>query len=121
MTVQRLLDVSGLEAALQQFATERGWDKFHSPKNLAMALTGEVGELVELFQWLTEDESKTVARDAETSQSVRDELADVLLYVVRLASVLQVDLNEAVTAKLEANRLRYPAGAAHPAVWGTRT
>jgi NTP pyrophosphatase (non-canonical NTP hydrolase) len=120
MSAQRLVDVSGLEAALQKFAAERGWDKFHSPKNLAMALTGEVGELVEVFQWLTEDESRTVAQDSRTSQSVRDELADVLLYVVRLASVLQVDLNEAVITKLDVNVRKYPVGTEAPDEWGTR-
>lgn len=108
MTEPRLLDVSALEAALQQFAGERDWNRYHSPKNLAMALTGEIGELVELFQWLTEEESRGVARDPHTARAVRDELADVLLYLVRLSSVLGVDLNAAVTDKLAANGRKYP-------------
>jgi NTP pyrophosphatase (non-canonical NTP hydrolase) len=107
---QALVDVSALEAALQAFADERDWQQFHSPKNLAMALTGEVGELVEVFQWLTEEQSKSVASDPATARAVRDELADVLLYLVRLSSVLGVDLDEAVRHKLEANARRYPAG-----------
>lgn len=104
-----LVDVSALEAELQAFADARDWNRFHSPKNLAMALTGEVGELVEIFQWLTEAQSAEVARDPTTAQAVRDELADVLIYLVRLASVLGVDLDAAVREKLEANARRYPA------------
>jgi len=106
----RLVDLTALEAALQQFADERDWNPYHSPKNLAMALTGEVGELVELFQWLTEEQSRSVASTPATARAVRDELADVLLYLVRLSSVLGVDLNEAVTHKLQANARKYPAG-----------
>ena len=109
-TESRLIDTRPLEAALHEFADERDWHRFHSPKNLAMALTGEVGELVELFQWQTEEESKGVASDSKTARAVRDELADVVIYAVRLAAVLGVDLNEAITAKLAANAVKYPAG-----------
>jgi dCTP diphosphatase len=109
-----LVDVSGLAAALQNFAEERDWNSYHSPKNLAMALTGEVGELVELFQWLTEDESNRVGQDPATARAVRDELADVLMFLVRLASVLDVDLDEAVRQKLAANAQKYPAGDSTP-------
>lgn len=105
----RLVDTSNLESAVHRFAEARQWRQFHSPKNLAMALTGEVGELVEIFQWLTEAQSEAVARDPKTARAVRDELADVLIYLVRLASVLEVDLNEAVTSKLATNALKYPA------------
>lgn len=104
-----LLDVAPLQAALARFARERDWEQFHAPKNLVMALTAEVGELSELFQWLSEDASRAVARDAATARRVRDELADVLIYLVRLAAVLEVDLGEAVATKLAANALKYPA------------
>jgi NTP pyrophosphatase (non-canonical NTP hydrolase) len=104
-----LVDVARLQEAIARFARERDWDQFHSPKNLAMALTGEVGELVELFQWLSEGASRRVAHDPTTARRVRDELADVLVYLVRLAAVLEVDLNEAVRTKLAANALKYPA------------
>lgn len=114
MGSHRLVDVSSLEAALQKFADERDWQKYHSPKNLAMALTGEVGELSELFQWLTEEQSKSVARDSKTAQAVRDELADVMLYLVRLSSVLGVDLNEVVAQKLAKNGKKYPIGDSTP-------
>ena len=110
MDKRPLIDVSALEDALQVFADERDWNPYHSPKNLAMALTGEVGELVEIFQWLTEDESRHVMRDPASAQAVRDEVADVLLYLVRLSSVLGIDLNAAVVDKLRANAQRYPKG-----------
>ena len=103
-----LLDVSSLSAALERFAQERDWTQFHSPKNLVMALAGEVGELTAVFQWMSESESSGAAQRAETAQEVREELADVMLYLVRLASVLQVDLNDAVGQKLASNALRYP-------------
>ncbi len=73
-----------------------------------MALTGEVGELNEIFQWMSEEASVKAGTDPQTAQAVRDELADVLLYLVRLSSVLDVDLNAAVQQKLRANALRYP-------------
>lgn len=105
---QPLVNVTGLAAALEAFATERDWAQFHSPKNLVMALTGEVGELAEVFQWMTEEASKGAATDPRTAQSVKDELADVLLYLVRLSSVLGVDLDAAVRDKLVTNSLKYP-------------
>lgn len=103
-----LLNLQPLSAALQAFADARDWQQFHSPKNLVMALTGEVGELNEIFQWLTEAESATVVRQPETATAVKDELADVLMYLVRLADVLGVDLNAAVADKLRRNGERYP-------------
>ena len=108
----RLVDVAGLAQALAAFARERDWQQFHSPKNLVMALTGEVGELAELFQWLTEEASKDVAADPKRAQALRDELADVLLYLVRLADVLGVDLDAAARHKLELNAARYPVAKA---------
>lgn len=110
----RLIDTEALEVALQTFADERDWNQFHSPKNLAMALTGEVGELVEIFQWLTEEQSREVADAPETARAVRDELADVALYLIRLCSVLGVDLDEAITHKMGTNGRKYPAGDSTP-------
>jgi NTP pyrophosphatase (non-canonical NTP hydrolase) len=103
-----LADLRTLQAALAQFARDRDWERFHSPKNLAMALAGEAGELLEVFQWLTEDESRAVARAPATARAVRDEIADVLLYLARLADVLGIDLDEAVRDKLRRNAERYP-------------
>jgi dCTP diphosphatase len=103
-----LVDLRGLQQAQLAFAQARDWVQHHSPKNLAMALTGEVGELVEIFQWLDEDESYGVARNPATARAVRDELADVLIYFARLAAVLEVDLDAAVRDKLAANAIKYP-------------
>ena len=103
---RRLVDVDLLAAALRQFAADRDWAQFHSPKNLVMALTGEVGELAEVFQWMTEEESKGAARHPPTAEAVRHELADVLLYLVRAADVLGVDLNLAVSEKMKLNAER---------------
>jgi dCTP diphosphatase len=109
MTSRTLIDVSQLQSELEIFADKRDWRKFHSPKNLAMALTGEVGELVEIFQWLTEEQSTQVMVDEKLSVAVRDEIADVLIYVVRLAAVLNLDVDDAVRSKLGKNELKYPA------------
>lgn len=104
----KLIDTQTLEAALEDFANARNWRPHHSPKNLAMALTGEVGELVEIFQWRSEEESWQVAQLPETAEHVRQELADVALYLVRLASVLGVDLNAAIADKMVLNAQKYP-------------
>ena len=108
MTAQ-LVNLDALNSTLQSFVHARNWEQYHSPKNLAMALTGEVGELIEIFQWLTEEQSRSVARNPETAEAVRDELADVLIYLVELAAALGVDMNEAVTAKIAKNAIKYPA------------
>lgn len=104
-----LINIARLSAAQDKFAKDRDWEQFHSPKNLVMALTGEVGELSEIFQWMTEADSKAAGTNPATAEAVKDELADVLLYLVRLSSALGVDLNEAVTQKLLKNAQKYPA------------
>jgi dCTP diphosphatase len=106
---ESLVNFAPLSKKLEQFAAERDWAQFHSPKNLVMALTGEVGELTEIFQWMTEAQSQSAGTNPETAQAVKDELADVMLYLVRLASVLKVDLNEAIQQKLQKNAKKYPA------------
>jgi dCTP diphosphatase len=100
--------LNDLSTVLRQFADERDWGRFHTPKNLAMALVAETGELVEHFQWLTPAESSEVVADADKSKQVADELADVLIYLVRLADVLGIDLLAAATRKVTENALRYP-------------
>lgn len=104
----RLIDTAALETALEEFANARDWRQFHSPKNLAMALTGEVGELVEIFQWCSEEDSWHVAQREESALHVRQELADVALYLIRLAAVLDVDLNQAIIDKMALNAVKYP-------------
>lgn len=105
----RLINVEALSKALASFAQARDWAQFHSPKNLVMALTGEVGELNELFQWLTEQQSVDLAQDPERKKRVAEELADVLFYLVRTASVMGIDLNQAAIEKLALNEQKYPA------------
>lgn len=102
------MTISTLQQALEDFAAERDWQQFHTPKNLAMALTGECGELLELFQWLTPDESAKIMSDPAGAARVREEMADVFAYLLQLSTVLGVDLEEALTAKIEMNRAKYP-------------
>jgi len=100
-------DLIMLRDRLRVFAAERDWEQFHSPKNLSMALMVEVAELMEHFQWLTEAQSTGLP--AENKQAVSEELADILLYLVRLSDRLGVDLREAALLKLEKNAAKYPA------------
>jgi dCTP diphosphatase len=93
--------------ALREFAAERDWDQFHSPKNLASALSVEAAELLECFQWLSEAESRALT--PQQLGHVREEMADVLNYLVRLADKLDVDLLEAARDKIGKNALKYPA------------
>lgn len=95
-----------LRDRLRVFAAEREWEPFHTPKNLAMALSVEAAELLEHFQWLTPEASTRL--DPETRALVREELADVLLYLVRLADRLEVDLIDAAHDKMRLNALKYP-------------
>jgi len=98
--------LQALRDALRAFAAEREWERFHTPKNLAMALAGEAGEVIEHFQWLTAEESANLT--AERRDEVALELADVLLYLIRLADVLGIDLADAAQHKLAINARRYP-------------
>ncbi len=100
-------DLDALRDQLRAFAAARDWERFHSPKNLATALIVEAAELLEHFQWLTEEESR--ALPPETKAEVATELADVLLYLVRLADQLGIDLHAAAVAKIAANERKYPA------------
>ncbi|MFV1847075.1 nucleotide pyrophosphohydrolase [Stenotrophomonas maltophilia] len=103
-----LVEVRGAAQALREFAEARDWAQFHSPKNLVMALSGEVGELNEIFQWMTEADSFKAAASEATASAVREEIADVALYLIRLSDVLGIDLNEAVSSKLAMNAAKYP-------------
>jgi dCTP diphosphatase len=98
--------IDELKLALRSFAEERDWDQFHSPKNLSMALAGEAGELLEHFQWLTEDQSKNLSD--QQLLAVADEIADVQLYLVRLADKLGLDIMAECNRKIEVNAVKYP-------------
>ncbi len=95
-----------LKQRLRTFAEERDWVQFHSPKNLAMALSVEIAEIVEHFQWLTEEQSKNLPK--EKQEEVEPELADTLIYLIRLADQLDIDLLAAVNSKIEVNERKYP-------------
>ena len=101
-----MTELDSLRDQLRAFAAARDWDPFHSPKNLAMALSAEAAELLEIFQWLTEEQSRSLAPEARAAAS--DEVADVLLYLVRLADKLGVDPIAAANRKLLANAAKYP-------------
>ena len=102
------MEIETLAARLKQFAVARDWEKFHTPKNLAIALSVEVSELAEIFQWLTPEESSGVMNSSNSAASVRDELADVMIYLTRIASILGVDLIEEANAKIDRNEVRFP-------------
>lgn len=92
---------------LRRFAEARDWDQFHSPKNLSMALIAEAAELVEHFQWLTEEQSKNLSHDK--LNEVEQELADIQIYLIRIADKLNIDLLNAVDKKMQINETKYPA------------
>ena len=96
-----------LRQQIGDFAEKRDWNQFHSPKNLAMALIVEAGELVEQFQWITQRESFSLS--AERQKAVEEELADILIYLVRLSDQLDVDLIRATQNKIKINESKYPA------------
>ncbi len=102
-----LVDITNLQQAAFAFGEQRGWGRYHSPKNLAMALSVEVAELVEIFQWQTEDESRKAMATTER-EHVEQELADIAIYLSQLVTVLGVDLDSAVRRKMETNALKYP-------------
>jgi dCTP diphosphatase len=99
-------ELTELRDQLRTFAAERDWDQFHSPKNLASALAVEAAELLEPFQWLTEKQSRALS--PANAEAVRMEMADVLIYLIRLADKLDVDLVQAAKEKIAANALKYP-------------
>ncbi|MGO9595243.1 MAG: nucleotide pyrophosphohydrolase [Steroidobacteraceae bacterium] len=103
---ERLASLEQLRAALRQFASDRDWDQFHSPKNLAIALSVEAAELLEHFQWTLEPDPAGLTREQHTK--VREEIADVLLYLIRLADKLDIDLLAAATDKIRVNAVKYP-------------
>ena len=103
-----MLNVTALQASLRQFAADRDWQSFHSPKNLAMALMVEAAELAEIFQWLTPEQSRLAHQDAALAPRIADELADVLLYLLQLADHTDCDLQRAVADKLVKNARKHP-------------
>jgi dCTP diphosphatase len=103
---ERLASIEEIRGALRRFASDRDWDQFHSPKNLAIALSVEAAELLEHFQWTPEADSAVLV--PEQHSKVREEIADVLLYLIRLADKLDIDLLAAATDKIQLNAAKYP-------------
>jgi len=101
-----MTNLEALRQRLAEFAAMRDWDQFHSPKNLAMALIAEAAELVEHFQWLSEEQSRQLS--PEKKQAVSHEIADILIYLIRIADKLDIDLITAAEAKIQINEMRYP-------------
>jgi len=102
--------VKKLQEALSLFARERNWEKFHAPKNLVMALSVECSELVEIFQWLTPEQSSDP--DAQTRADIQDEIGDIMIYLSMVAAKFEIDPVEAALSKLDQNQTRYPPSGA---------
>jgi len=102
------LNLKGLKNELREFADDRDWNQFHTPKNLSMALAGEVGELVEIFQWLKEEDSKLENISVENLSRTKEEIADIFLYLIRIADKLDIDLVKVAQEKIDINSQKYP-------------
>jgi len=111
MNTHEIDSLDALRRHIRDFAAARAWERYHTPKNLVMALSVEAAELLEPFQWLTAEQSLQLS--AEQHEAVRQEIADVLIYLTRLADVLDIDLLEAAADKLAINARKYPVDRAH--------
>ncbi len=100
--------VGALKDGIRRFASARGWEPYHTPKNLAMALASEVGELCDILRWLTADESVAATRDAALREAMADELADIANIVLLLSDHTGIDLSDAIAAKMVKNAIKYP-------------
>ncbi len=102
------IDLKKLNDEIEQFVKDRDWDQFHSVKNLSMALSVECSEFLEIFQWLTEDQSNEITNDPELLLKAQDELADIFLYLMRILSKTNIDLETVVRNKMRKNAEKYP-------------
>lgn len=102
------IDTAKLVGIINKFSTDRDWDQFHSIKNLSMALNVEASELAEIFQWMSEEGSNKIVENPVELQKVKEELADILVYMLRISSKLNIDLEEAVVNKMIVNEKKYP-------------
>ena len=100
------MDISKIQNQLKKFAIERDWEQFHTPKNLSMALSVEASELVEIFQWLSAEES--ISLDKKQTDAIKSEVADIAMYLLRFCSILEIDLEKAIEDKLVKNAEKYP-------------
>jgi len=105
------MDIPKIQARLKEFALERDWDQYHSPKNLSMALSVEASELMEIFQWVGAEESRKVVDHPDKLGQVEAEIADICIYAIRLAGVVGIDLETAIDQKIDQNIEKYPPSA----------
>ena len=105
------MDIPKIQARLEEFALERDWDQYHSPKNLSMALSVEASELMEIFQWVGSEESRKVVDHPDKLGQVEAEIADICIYAIGLAGVIGIDLETAIDQKIDQNIEKYPASA----------
>jgi len=105
------MDIPKIQARLEEFASERDWNQYHSPKNLSMALSVEASELMEIFQWIGAEESRKVVEHPDKLAQVQAEIADICIYAIRLAGVIGIDLDTAVDQKIDQNIEKYPSSA----------
>lgn len=105
------MDIQGLQTTLRQFAADRNWQQFHTPKNLSMALMVEAAELAEIYQWMTPEQSREAHQNPAIKQHIGEELADVLLYLLQVADQTGTDLERAVSDKLAKNAMKHPPSA----------
>jgi dCTP diphosphatase len=101
-------DIADLSSRIGRFCDERDWNKYHNPKNLSMSVAIEAAELMEIFQWLTLDESSEANLDDNVRQDVEDEIADIIIYCIRMSQVLHFDLLDAIKSKIDKNEIKYP-------------
>ena len=101
------MNIKNIQKQLSDFADERNWNQFHNPKNLAMAMSVEASELVEIFQWLTPEQAEAIMISSE-SEHVKEEVADVMIYLIRLADKLDINLEDAIADKIVKNAKKYP-------------
>ncbi len=103
------MDYSNIKTKINSFVLERNWDQFHSVKNLSMALSVEASELVEIFQWQSEEKSNSLYQDEIEKEKISDEVADIFIYLTRICEKNEIDLEKAVLKKIEKNAQKYPA------------
>ena len=102
------MDITAIQYELSIFVSEREWDKYHTPKNLVSAFAVEASELLEIFQWMSEEEQKNLKEKPETLQHIKEEFADCMNYLLRFADVMDIDIEKALWDKIEKNKQKYP-------------
>ena len=102
------MNIEVIQTILSNFAKERNWERFHSPKNLSMAVVSNAAELLDIFQWLTEQQSREINKSEKKLAQVKEEIADVFISLIRLADILDIDIEKAVIDKIAINAKKYP-------------